>query len=541
MAGFLAMAKINFLNLLLTTSGLGRNRNGKGKQRSGIAALLFIGILMAFISSNYSFTLSAVLGPLGGLDLVLMLMLAVGIFFSIAITLYSSQGLLFSVKDIDLVLSLPVSTFSVLLSKLLALYLEILFMMELFLIPAGIAFLVNGGGGGAAFLLLLILAGVLLSFIPAFLSLVFGSIIGLLIAKTRFKNLFNTLFSLLLLVGIFVIIFFASSRMDQLDLASIPALRSAMMGALPPLAWAVQGVTQPNVLLLLLLALACLAPFFLFTLLISRFYKKLLTSLLSQHVRSDYRVKGLAAKSGFAALLGKEARRFFGTPAYLLNAGMGMVLMLLGAVAMLIFQGSIREVLAQILGIPILSGATAYFPPILLGLCCFFFMTFTPSSVSISLEGKTLWILKESPLSTGAIFMAKVGLQVLMGAICTIPSILVAGYVLRFTPLDTVLVLLLALAFLLLSAITGLVINLKYPRLDADNDTIVVKQSASVIFTLLATLLEGALLIGLYFLLGPALGFTLFSLAGLVLLLGGSALFCLWLRGRGTKIFTQLY
>lgn len=540
MKAFYALAKVSFLDLLLSTTG-GKGRNGKGRQRSGWAALLLLAFIMAFVSGNYSFLMAGALGPMGGLDIMLMIMVIVGICFSSFLTLYLSQSLLFSAKDIDLVLSLPVSTFSVMLARLMALYMEILFMMELFLLPCGIAWLANGGSGGVGFILLLLLAGVFLSFIPAFLSLLFGSIIGLLIARTRFKNLFNVLFSIVLLVGIMFFAFGSTGYLDNIS-TTLQPLRDALLGGFPPLGWLVQAVSGPSLPMFLLLAALCALPFFLLSWLISLFYKKLLTSLLSQHVRSDYRLGRAKIRSSFSALLGKEARRFFGTPIYILNSGIGMILMLVGAAALLFFSGTLQSMLALVAAQTGIPNIYAFLSPLLLAVILFFLMTFMPTACSLSLEGKNLWILKEAPLAAHTIFLAKAGFHIITGAVCAIPSILVAGFALALPPADTLVILLVALCSLVLNAFTGVVINLKHPRLDAENDTIVVKQSASVLLSMLAFLLEGLLVAGLYYLLVQMLGLPFLAFAALacLLLLAGCALLYLWLRGRGAKVFAQL-
>ena len=64
-----------------------------------------------------------------------------------------------------------------------------------------------------------------------------------------------------------------------------------------------------------------------------------------------------------------------------------------------------------------------------------------------------------------------------------LPFILIADliFILRFTPNVVYTIMLFALTFIiiLLSACIGLLINLKYPKMDASSDTEVVKQSMS--------------------------------------------------------------
>ena len=74
-----------------------------------------------------------------------------------------ASGIVFGGRDMDLLFSLPVSAFSVMLSKLLALYLENLIFNVFLLIPAGVIYLVYGGGGGVLFCMALMISTLFLS------------------------------------------------------------------------------------------------------------------------------------------------------------------------------------------------------------------------------------------------------------------------------------------------------------------------------------------------------------------------------------------
>ncbi|MEG2119840.1 MAG: hypothetical protein RRY53_05740, partial [Pseudoflavonifractor sp.] len=102
---------------------------------------------------------------------LLMSVMAVGL--CTMFTLFAAQGVIFGGRDNDLMLSMPVSAFTLLLCRVLALYLENLLCTALILLPAGVVYLLHGGGGGGGVLLLLRagLAAVLLAFLPSVLSL----------------------------------------------------------------------------------------------------------------------------------------------------------------------------------------------------------------------------------------------------------------------------------------------------------------------------------------------------------------------------------
>ncbi|MGD9560125.1 MAG: hypothetical protein AB7V55_05935, partial [Oscillospiraceae bacterium] len=252
MKAFMALLRVNFKNLLLTSANIGSRR--KKKAATGISALVIMGALMIYLSGTYSFLLGGALGPVGGLDIMLMIMSVMAIGFPLVMTLFMGQSLLYSPKDIDLVMSLPVSAFSVMLARVLALYLETLMMVELMLIPAGVAWLVYGGSGGVVFMILLIVAGVFLALVPTLVSMVFGCVISLLISKLGKKTLFTTIFSLLLIVAICVLSFSFTGVFgpeNALESNAVEAMRQGVAAAIPPAKWLVDALSGPNFVLLL--------------------------------------------------------------------------------------------------------------------------------------------------------------------------------------------------------------------------------------------------------------------------------------------------
>ena len=128
MSPFLALTGVSIKSVLLTTLNIGRS---KRKSFSIIGAFSILALIMILISVSYSFSMAAVLAQLGGLDLVLITMVLVSLFLPTAFILFTVQSHIFSSKDIDLLFSLPLSTFTIMLARLAALYLEVLFMVEL--------------------------------------------------------------------------------------------------------------------------------------------------------------------------------------------------------------------------------------------------------------------------------------------------------------------------------------------------------------------------------------------------------------------------
>ena len=101
------------------------------------------------------------------------------------------------------------------------------------------------------------------------------------------------------------------------------------------------------------------------------------------------------------------------------------------------------------------------------------------SSSSISLEGKTINITKSLPIKEKLILKSKI----LTCYIIELPFIIFSDIIffIKFKPslFYIVLITLIGLFTILLSACIGLIINLKYPKMNATNDTEVVKKCMS--------------------------------------------------------------
>lgn len=540
MKAFLALLNVNFKSLMLNAMGIGRRKNRR-KSASGVGPILLIAGIMVYVSVVWSGTMASLFAPVGGLDIMIAVMMLLGLVMSLAFTLYAAQGTLYSTKDIDLVLSMPVPTFYVMLARLLALYLEIALIVECVLIPAGVVYLLNGGAGGAAFMVLLIVTGLFIALIPALITLVFGYLISWAISRTRHKNLFNIIFSLVFTGVLVVAILFMNSGGWHTIAEDIGGMREMIFSAVPPLGWAVGAATGPNLLYFLLTLAICLVPFLVVAWLFSLNYKKLLTRLSSNVLRSDYKIGVLGTSGAQAALIKKESRRFFGTAAYFLNAGMGAILLIIAGVVALIFRGMITEFLAAFAAMGGGVFVSTYLPAILLGFMLFFLTTLMPSSVSISLEGKTLWILKEAPLSTGRVFFAKAGFAALLGIVTSVVAVPLLGIAFSLPAASILGILAICLLFAVNMGMQGLYTNLRFPRLDFENETVVIKQSASVIISMLLGFLSLVILAGVYLLmLWLGAGFPLFCLAAIVVALAMDLILYWRLNTKGRRLFAQL-
>lgn len=537
MKTFFALLKLSFKSLLLTafSTGTGKRRR---KAVSGVGALVLLCAIVIYISGVYSFGLAHALAPMGGLDVLFGSIILMSVVFPFILNVFAAQSQIFSTKDVDLIMALPVPNFTIIIARVLALYLQSLLMCELFLIPAGVAYLVSGGLGGALIIVKLLFLGIFLALLPALLALIFGGVISVITARLRrFKAILTIILSLGLFAGIMFFSMSMSLTMSGETTLDLDGMRATLFGGIPPLNWAVQSIVG-NFANILLLAAVLLVPFLLVVWLFSLFYKSLLTHLSSHRLSSNFKLQKVSYSGSFSALLKKESGKFFGTPMLLLNGGIMRMLLIVAAIASLFFKEQIDQFIVQI-AIMAPGFQQQLLPIIAMAFICWFCSMVFISCVSISLEGKTLWILKEAPLPVGRIFVAKAGFNFLVSAITIVISAPLLGYSISLPLVQILLILLVALPMAFFTSSFGLLANLMWPKMDAENDTVVVKQSASVIvMTLVSFLIIGAG-IGLYFLVG-SLGFELFALILAALFILLSVLTVAALNTKGRKLFAAL-
>ena len=98
---------------------------------------------------------------------------------------------------------------------------------------------------------------------------------------------------------------------------------------------------------------------------------------------------------------------------------------------------------------------------------------------AISLEGKTFNILKSLPVKPYTIIKSKILAALLIMLPCIFIGDLIVFIKFQFNLLSMLLIIIASVLLPLISATIGIIINLKFPKMDAQNDTEVVKQSRS--------------------------------------------------------------
>lgn len=514
-------------------------RTGKRRSRSriiGFAAIyvvLFVALAASFFAAAR--TLAEALIPMGLGWLYYALMGLIALAFGILGSVFNTYAGLYHAKDNELLLSMPIPPRRILLVRMTGVYAMGMLYTCLIMVPTIVAGQLAAPGVGT--LLIQLLLTLLLGLVVLTLTCLLGWVVALIAARLKNKSFVTVLMTLAFLVVYYVVYFRISGFLRNI-LEHADDLGRAV-GAIYPV-WAFGRAAEGDGLSLLAFAAIALVLAAVCVFAMSRSFIRIVTMNRGEGGRkTDYRAR-LPQKAGGVrgALLRRELRRFAASPAYMLNCGLGLVLMVAAAAAALIKMNAVRAFLAQVgTGMP---GLAAAMPVLACAAMIMLSATNPITAPSISLEGRTLWLIQSLPVPAAEVLRAKLRMHLLL---CAGPALLCAAvlaFVLRLSPLACAGLVLASLAAVLLFAALGLALNLRRPNFNWTNETIPVKQSMPVFVVIFGGWLLAGVFTGGYFLLGRAWGAEVWLLGTAAVLAAAGGLLRAWLLRRGAAVFETL-
>lgn len=506
-----------------------RNRTGVRLAMSVLMYLLLFGVV-SVIFFMMAQTMCAPLVNAGMSWLYFALTGLIGVVLGVFGSVFNTYATLYQAKDNALLLAMPVSPWKILAVRLSGVYAMGLLYELLVMLPVlGIYYATATPGLDCVLSSLWVT--LMLSLFVLTLSAVLGWFVALISAKTKRRSLITVALSLAFLAGYYYLYGRAAQLLQ--NIVSDPQAAGAYVRSFSPLylmGRAAEGhlpsLAGFTAMMLVLLAIVCLV--------LAKSYIHIATANRGE-AKARYQERSTRLRSVRSALLVKELRRFTGSPNYMLNCGLGIVMMLIAAVVLLVKADAVREFLSLLPGdgesLSCLLAAAA--------ICTLASMN-DMTAPSVSLEGKNLWLAQSLPVSAAQALMAKLHMHLLLTLIPTAILSLCAGAVLAPSPAFAALILSTVIAYALFMAAFGLFLNLKLPNLQWTNEIVPIKQSASVTVALFGGWVLVAGLAGLWFLVERVLSPALYLLCVTLLLLAAFALLLTWIRRRGARIFETL-
>ena len=416
---------------------------------------------------------------------------------------YKSQGILFEAKDNELLFSLPISKKQILLSRLIKLYAFQFLYSLLFIIPGIVCYLMFEKAG-VYFYLITGLTLLLFPIIPTVLGCFFGYIVKKFSVNFKSKKLVQTIFTIVIVSALMIL----SLRMQDLVKGIVDNSNSidSVLTKYYPIGAYLKLLSRFDIVTFILLLFINAVVLSAFVLIVSKSYFKIVSKSKEniKPVRDNSSKKEYVFKqnNSLFALLKKELARYFSSTVYMFNTLFGLALLIIATVSLCMnFDGTIDTIASEETSEMAVIALSSIAPKVYLAiLVAMSFMTSITSS-SISLEGKSFNISKSLPVKVEKQLLAKV----LMSDLITIPVILICDVVFcvffEVGIIDIVSILFASFLAPSIAAVFGLIINLKFPKMDASSDTEVVKQSMSSMISVFGGMLFAAIFLVITFLL----------------------------------------
>lgn len=478
MNNFFTIFKYNLINNLNLNKLKGKNK----KNNPRFFLVIFLAIIIFGYFMGLMFMFGDAFNQAGEPKLILNLSISIGVFLSLLSTITSSNNYLFKLKDFDMLMSMPVNARTVVGAKLAQLLLINYLIFIVSYIPSLIVYAIYNSTT-VVFWILALITFILLPLLPITMACLIGYLLNIIIPKFKFKNLFAIIGGLVFIVGI-MFISMQSSMIAEDPINFTENIRKILKYSGE---WAYRGM-QGNYLDYIIFIVISIVPFVLLVQLLGIYFLRSNTKIKSDRSINNYNESSVKYGSQNKALIVKEIRRYFGSPMYVLNTIVGPIISIIFVVFFKTTFAKLDSGTEQLLPIEYLS------LPIL-GIITFTLGLTSTTSSSISIEGKQFWILKSLPVKDKQVFMAKIFVNLLITIPIIIINTILCIILYDFKIIDYIMILIIPTLLALLMSITGLYVNLNFPKLNYDSDVKAVKQSVSVFVSLVISFILMTILI----------------------------------------------
>ena len=471
-----------------------KSNKARSKTMSILLFVLFFALMIGLIGGMVTMLCINICKPLvsfrvGWLYFLILGMMA--IFFGTFGSVFNTFSGLYMAKDNDLLLSLPIPPRTIMLARLTSVFLMSLIYTLVVSVPAVIVYWCC-----AQVTVMVVVGGllwiVLIALFVLSLSCALGWVVARFSAHLKNKSILTALLAVILL-GLYYFLYFKAQDLVFKLVDNAVIYGEKIRGkayALYVFGRSAEGGWRE----LLAVAAVVLALLGLCIWILSRSFFKIVTKTTAAP-RAKYRETTAKSRTPFRALVVKERSRLLSSPAYLLNCTLGVLLIPALGIFLLIKGRELIPVIEQLLSER--RGSVAVILCTAIISCVSMIDTAAPS---VSLEGKSLWIVKSLPVTPWRILRAKLLLQLRLSQLPVLFTSVVIAAMISGSFALRVLVVVVCLLSVHLFGLFCLYTGVRFANFNWTNEMIPVKQGASVGFALLGGFAFAALFCGLYFL-----------------------------------------
>ena len=492
--------------------------------------IIMVGMLGGIFTA-VSVSLCGALVSFGMGWLYFLLMGGIAIFLGAFGSVFSTYSSLYMAQDNDLLLSLPIPIRTIMAARLTNVYIMGTMYSAVVLIPMLIVYWITSGisaakliGGIAYFLIVTI--------IVLLLSCLLGWVVAKISRKIRNKSVVTVFVSLLFIAGYYFVYFKANNLIRQI-VQNADIYGEKIKGA-AYLLYLFGRIGEGD----LLAAAAFLAVAILLLALVLHVISRSFLSIASSGgpaAKVRYVEKTVKQRSATRALVVKEFARFTSSANYMLNCGLGILLLPIIGVLLLIFGSDVCETVNDIF-VNCPDIAAVLFCTVICGAAAMIDI----AAPSVSLEGKSIWIPQSLPVGPAQVLRAKLYIQIILAVVPTLIAAACAAFAVDASAGIKPLVFLMPLVYALFSSVFCMFIGTKMPILNWTNEIAPIKQGGAVVIVLFGGWGITIAFIGLYLLFGSRFGAESYIMVWIVGLAVAARLMLRWLDTKGAEIFKSL-
>lgn len=414
---------------------------------------------------------------------------------------FQTQNIFFNAKDYSLIASLPIKSKQVIIAKVLSLLsLSYIYMFIIF-IPAYIMYYIF-----VPITLLSVLYSLLLIMLVPFLNLFVTAVLIIVINflsskspnKTKANATYLTIFAVIL---IFAFMYINYEGLN--NILTVGGIPQVMHYLFPTASTYFYAVDSQSIMYAAITLVSHLALFVVSVFMLAMSYHKINRNFQNKATaKVSKKPLSYDQKPVLKSLFKVELKYLFNTPLYLMNAGFGMVMLVVIAIGAPIYfainYASITDpnnvVMGALLNSDMLLFALTMIPLLFIGIN-------NTTNISISIEGKTFNFKKSLPIKFQNIVWSKV----LVNIVFAVPVLL---YFATFIPMaiilnleiyKVILAVVATMLYLLWFSLFGFMLNLWFPKMNWTNVTVVIKQSLTVFITVMLGIFIPVSIFMLYF------------------------------------------
>lgn len=471
----------NLTKLLLCNFwGINEFRFSKEKSKKARFVLIATGIgMLAMLYMAYVAVSTFSYIEMGVSDILPAYMLTLTSALILFFTIYKAGNIIFQMNSYETLIAMPVSPTAIIVSRFITMYINNMALSLVTFVPITVVY-AYCLKPGILFYFMMLLTIFLAPLLPMTVATAVGAFIIAVSSRTKHKTLVNIVLTLILVVGIIVVPMLGSgvtdAQMEEMMMNLSVVLAEQVKSMYPPAILFSNALINGSIGSYLLFSGISIGAFVLLVWLMQWKFVAICSLLKAKEARGNYKIHELEQRSKLKAMLSREMKHYFSSSVYVINTMIGFIMMVAIGVAILFFGVDSFE---KMMGMPGVFSKAGVFVIAATGAIT------TTTASSISMEGKQFWLLQTMPVSAKTIMDSKI----LLNLIIAFPFYLITEVFIllsnNFDMSQCVWFIVIPMVYIAFSSVVGITMNLKFPMLNWENETVAVKQSPAVMLTML--------------------------------------------------------